>query len=541
VSSTEGILFVVAGDRYATQAAIAASSVRLAGDDHAIVLITDRTTRVPAAFDAVKRELEPGDFFAAKITALSRSPFERTLFLDADTYVLRPVHELFHVLDRFDVAVAHAPNRSTLSLADVPGSYPELNTGVVAFLRSAVMSDFLDDWLRRYRTFAGRTPASYDQPSFRAACYHSHVRVVTLTPEWNCRFTMGGYLSDPVAILHGWAPEVELKRVARIFNDRAPRRDSFSIYGGGHFLHKPAGEPLREAGRLRSSPGSVVRRVRSAAALRTRVRRARRKLAGFGNGVFIVGMHRSGTSAAARMVNLLGVPIGDPADLIEADPASNPTGHWESRPLAELNDRLLANLGGSWSDPPDLAPGWAAEPPVAKMADEAREAFWSAYSNRPWAWKDPRLCLTLPFWRSVLRTRAAAVLVVRHPLEVARSLEARNSLDVEHALALWETYNRRAIEGLSGLPVFVTTYESLLEDAEWSVKVARFLAGAGLPLRPAAESPDGFLDRGLRHTALDEVALDRPPVTSAQCRLYRLLLVLSGGHPAFRAPDLAAV
>jgi hypothetical protein len=65
-------------------------------------------------------------------------------------------------------------------------------------------------------------------------------------------------------------------------------------------------------------------------------------------GVAVLGMHRSGTSAAARVVNLLGVPLLASDDLLPAD-GVNPRGYWESERLLRANDELLEAAGGSWS------------------------------------------------------------------------------------------------------------------------------------------------------------------------------------------------
>jgi len=48
---------------------------------------------------------------ADKILPLLDSPFNRTVFLDTDTQVCSEFFELFDLLDRFDLAVAHAPWR----------------------------------------------------------------------------------------------------------------------------------------------------------------------------------------------------------------------------------------------------------------------------------------------------------------------------------------------------------------------------------------------------------------------------------------------
>ena len=56
--------------------------------------------------------------------------------------------------------------------------------------------------------------------------------------------------------------------------------------------------------------------------------------------VLVLGMHRSGTSAVTRVLNLLGAELGD--DLMPAG-SDNPGGFWEYRGVVELHERLLAN------------------------------------------------------------------------------------------------------------------------------------------------------------------------------------------------------
>ena len=66
-----------------------------------------------------------------------------------------------------------------------------------------------------------------------------------------------------------------------------------------------------------------------------RLRALRRSLFGWGRGVYVLGMHRSGTSAVTRVINLMGLQLGDATDLIRA--GDNPSGHWESARLTAVN------------------------------------------------------------------------------------------------------------------------------------------------------------------------------------------------------------
>ena len=48
--------------------------------------------------------------------------------------------------------------------------------------------------------------------------------------------------------------------------------------------------------------------------------------------IAILGMHRSGTSVTARVVNLLGAYIGEGEEMMEPDP-NNPAGYYEHLPI----------------------------------------------------------------------------------------------------------------------------------------------------------------------------------------------------------------
>ena len=72
-------------------------------------------------------------------------------------------------------------------------------------------------------------------------------------------------------------------------------------------------------------------------------------------GLLVLGMHRSGTSALTRLLNLHGAVLGD--DLLPAG-HDNPSGFWELREAVAIHERLLAGLGMAWDDPRALPPDW---------------------------------------------------------------------------------------------------------------------------------------------------------------------------------------
>jgi len=159
--------------------------------------------------------------------------------------------------------------------------------------------------------------------------------------------------------------------------------------------------------------------------------------------VCVTGMHRSGTSFIAGALRFLGVSLGAPDRLMRPGP-DNPKGYFEVQSLMQLDDELLAQLGGAWDQPPVLDQGWEHAPDLDPFRERAAEILVDTFGPPGvWApviaWKDPRLSLLLPFWRTVTDVETTIV-VVRDPVEVAASLGARKyPVGASQAASLWLT------------------------------------------------------------------------------------------------------
>ena len=70
----------------------------------------------------------------------------------------------------------------------------------------------------------------------------------------------------------------------------------------------------------------------------------------------MLGMHRSGTSVATRLMNLLGIDLGAEEHLLGPRP-DNPKGFWEYEPIVDLNEEILATAGRQLARAPALAAG----------------------------------------------------------------------------------------------------------------------------------------------------------------------------------------
>lgn len=230
-------------------------------------------------------------------------------------------------------------------------------------------------------------------------------------------------------------------------------------------------------------------------------------------GVVILGMHRGGTSALAGVVHLLGFDAGAEHELIGATEA-NRRGHWEVAALSEFNEQLLRELGGRWAGPPVITDDQLVSLAEGPWGARGRELFERLLPGADWVWKDPRVCLLLPFWRAVLDEPIRIVATTRPPVEIARSLQRRDGFSVAYGLALWERYQRSAIQAVAGLDLHVVTYDDLIERPDDVVDgLAAFL---GVDPSAARSEIHAFLDPGERHHREASTLDDEPQATPQQ-------------------------
>jgi hypothetical protein len=219
----------------------------------------------------------------------------------------------------------------------------------------------------------------------------------------------------------------------------------------------------------------------------------------------ILGMHRSGTSAIARAVNLLGVSLGPPESLMEPRP-DNPEGFWENQAVYDFHERLFGHLSHSWDSIlplPDLC--WTKDSMRSYRA-ELRELISREFASQPlWAWKDPRTSLVVPLWTDVLGelgVEMSYVIVVRNPLDVAASLKRRNGFSTIKSVTLWLLHTLSSFQWTGGTRRAVIHYDLFLSD--WKSSLQSLAEALQVPW---PESEDhlttvmkGFLRPDLRHS-----------------------------------------
>lgn len=149
--------------------------------------------------------------------------------------------------------------------------------------------------------------------------------------------------------------------------------------------------------------------------------------------VFIIGAHRSGTSATARALELIGLRIGQRLD-----------SHREPKPLQQLHDEYLRRVGASWHNPKPFLDHMQTPDGqrdcVRYLQSNVDTHFGKIFGYRsnpkgwwlrlrlklgaPWGWKEPRTTLFAPAWLEIF-PNARILHVIRDPLAAGESVRER--------------------------------------------------------------------------------------------------------------------
>lgn len=266
--------------------------------------------------------------------------------------------------------------------------------------------------------------------------------------------------------------------------------------------------------------------------------------------LLVLGMHRSGTSAVTRVLNLAGVRLG--ANLMEGIDGNNRRGFWEHLDAVAINERLLHWFGRTWFDLRPLPEGWVHASATTEAMEQMRALIQHEFADAPlWALKDPRLCLLAPAWlRAIdaLGMTTICVVVVRHPEEVAASLYARDGLSRGYAFVLWGEYLLAALAAAQGRPCVIIDYARFIGDWRSALQTIAGVSGltdaaADVWPRLDAAGIDRFLDVSERHHRAGATPPDcrSDPLAAVVHELHAVLVGTQAGEdPARQVARLGA-
>jgi hypothetical protein len=223
VSAPEGIIYSCSGEFYAAEAIRSArSSLRFNSLPH-LLFASDADKALAVAEGvrglSVERFRSSANPYADKIATMRRSPFERTIYLDSDTFVVDEIAHVLRLLDRYDIAVAFAQAHRGLPDPEVPRAFYEFNTGVIAWRASERMAAFMRSWEETYVAWLHEDPflvmgsgsrgGRADQLAFRRCAWQHDVRLFVLAPEYNFRLGYPTTVVERVCVIHGRADDYD--------------------------------------------------------------------------------------------------------------------------------------------------------------------------------------------------------------------------------------------------------------------------------------------------------------------------------------------
>lgn len=209
----KGVLYIATGGQYLKEALNSMETLKQETDLNC-ALITDKPVDHELIDKIIIKQNPKGkENIYFRLSNLEHSPFNRTLFLDSDTYINSDITNIFSILAEYDFAISHAPVRNVERVPEIPEWFPEYNGGVLLYKKNNKVQNFFNEWENNYDNLN----FNKDQPSLRKTLFESNdINYFTLLPEYNMRTICPGYIDEEVKILHGRYSDLE--ETAKQFN-----------------------------------------------------------------------------------------------------------------------------------------------------------------------------------------------------------------------------------------------------------------------------------------------------------------------------------
>lgn len=214
---SEGVVYVAFGRPFLMMALNSAASLRASNPSRGITIVTNLGLDAESVIPEFRREDDDwvhidqtdGRNRLAKTSANEWSRYDRTLLLDADSVVLRPLDIPFRLLGFADVLLKLDPKGQTRpwqrdeEILDIGpmGDIPAWNGGVIFFRRGSATRDFFSRW----RDAFNERGSEFDQPALVEAVLTTRARVLALDTRWNSPvgpYQKSGGTDGPTRLLH---------------------------------------------------------------------------------------------------------------------------------------------------------------------------------------------------------------------------------------------------------------------------------------------------------------------------------------------------
>lgn len=245
-----GVVFGASKIYYVEQAIVSAKSFKRQMPDIPICLFTDKKELCLVAEESnifskviFQNALGLSEYRSMKFVAILNSPFEKSLFVDTDTYLLAPIYEVFELLDGNDVLMTIDPRDSNGLKLDnqiISGPAP-YNGGFIVYNNTRKVISVFETWRREYEL--GYISYPKDQLSLFSTLFQSNLRIFVLPNLYNFRTPYPAVLNGNVKLIHGHHSLKEFIHLSRIIN----RSSKLRVYSKGkiHISKKPLKRRLK--------------------------------------------------------------------------------------------------------------------------------------------------------------------------------------------------------------------------------------------------------------------------------------------------------
>jgi lipopolysaccharide biosynthesis glycosyltransferase len=237
--TNKGVIYMATNSNklYLESALISAIALRKLEPDLPIILMSDyrldlvslEEYRISHHFIKPFSDITSSDLFFSRFlkTKLTKiSPFEETLYLDADVLPLKPIGELWSYLAHHDIGMVLDPcptvdqcqhidsEEIKYTLDRVPRNTVQYNAGVILWRKSAQTEALFDLWEEEWRIFR-----RHDQLALVRAIDRSGIKIIKLPIEYNTP-PIKGVQQRIATLLHCWGgivPRGRFPDIARVF------------------------------------------------------------------------------------------------------------------------------------------------------------------------------------------------------------------------------------------------------------------------------------------------------------------------------------
>jgi hypothetical protein len=170
---------------YINEVIFSATSLRKHHPDAHITLFTDKPIKNNLFNDIKIVDMK----LRCKQKYFEESPYEKTIYIDSDTYINYNINDMFEMLDKYELLCcndyARKRNLPIPEYMKIPYAFSELNGGIIGFKKCKNLIKMIELWNFYFDKY--KNIMSWDQPSFRIAVWESNINLYVLPIEYNRR------------------------------------------------------------------------------------------------------------------------------------------------------------------------------------------------------------------------------------------------------------------------------------------------------------------------------------------------------------------